>query len=74
MFQGLENLFSPHGASAGSHETQSFIPQDVTVNNYYDERPSHADDDRPDRTGDPDPAQDEFVSDDDADGDDADFI
>jgi len=74
LFQGLENLFSPHGASAASHEVQSFIPQDVTVNNYYgsNERPDPADDDRPGRTGDPDPAEDEFVSDDD--GDDADFI
>jgi hypothetical protein len=74
LFQGLENLFSPHGASAASHEAQSFIPQDVTVNNYYgsNERPNGADDDRLARTGDPDPAEDEFVSDDD--GDDADFI
>ncbi len=73
LFQGLENLFSPHGASAASHEAQSFIPQDVTVNNYYgnNERPNGADDDRLGRTGDPDPAEDEFVSDD---GDDADFI
>jgi hypothetical protein len=75
LFQGLENLFSPHGASAASHEAQSFIPQDVTVNNYYgsDERPNGADDDRSGRTDDPDPTEDEFVSDDD-DGDDADFI
>jgi hypothetical protein len=75
LFQGLENLLSPHGASAASHEAQSLIPQDVTVNNYYgsNERPNGADGDRPDGTGDPDPATDEFVSDDD-DGDDADFI
>lgn len=77
LFQGLENLFSPHGASAASHEVQSFIPQDVTVNNYYGSNGSsnRADDDRDGRTGDPDPAEDEFVSDeDDDDGDDADFI
>jgi hypothetical protein len=73
LFQGLENLLSPHSASAANHEAQSFIPQDVTVNNYYgsSERPNGADDDRPDGTGDPDPAEDEFVSDDD---DDTDFI
>jgi uncharacterized protein len=76
LFQGLENLFSSHGASAANHEAQSFTPQDVTVNNYYgrDERPNSEDDDQPGRTGDPDPAEDEFVSDDDDDGDDADFI
>jgi hypothetical protein len=74
LFQGVENLFSPHGASAASHEAQSFIPQDVTVNNYYgrDERPDRADADHPGPTGDPDPAEDEFLSDDDDDG--ADFI
>lgn len=77
LFQGLEHMFSPHGASAASHDAQPFIPQDVTVNNYYgsDARPNGADDDHPGWTGDPDPA-DEFVSDDDDDddGDDADFI
>ena len=64
-----------HGASAAGHEAQSFVPEeDVTVNNYYgsNERPNLADDDRPGRTGEPDPEGDEFVSDDD--GDDTDFI
>ena len=74
LFHGLENLFSSHGASAASHEAQSFIPQDVTVNNYYgrDERPDRADADQPGPTGDPDPVEAEFLSDDDDDG--ADFI
>jgi hypothetical protein len=74
LFHGLENMFG-HGASAAGHEAQSFIPEeDVTVNNYYgsNERPNLADDDRPGRAGEPDPAEDEFVSDDD--GDDTDFI
>jgi uncharacterized protein len=75
LFQGLENLIRPNGASAANHEAQSFIPQDVTVNNYYgsNESANGADGDRPDRTGDSDPAEDDFVRDD-GDDDDADFI
>ena len=77
--QGQEGFLNAGASSApaASHEAQSFIPQDVTVNNYYgsSERPNGADDDRSGRTDDPDPAEDEFVSDDgDDDDDDTDFI
>lgn len=61
LFEGIENLFSPHGTSAPGHEAQSFIPEDVTINNYYarNERPNQADDDRSDRLADDEPAADD---------------
>jgi uncharacterized protein len=78
LFQGLENLFGSHGGSALGHEAQSFIPEDVTVNNYYgsDEGPNRADDDRPNRPDDFEATDDDdMLSDDDNnDDDDADLI
>jgi uncharacterized protein len=78
LFQGLENLFGAHGGAAAGHEAQSFIPEDVTVNDYYgtDEGPNRDDDDRPNRPGDFEAADDDdMLSDDDNnDDDDADLI
>ncbi|HWS61931.1 MAG TPA: DUF2076 domain-containing protein [Steroidobacteraceae bacterium] len=78
LFQGLENLFGSHGGSAAGHDAQSFIPEDVTVNNYYgsDEGPGRGDDDRPNRSDDFEAADDDdMLSDDDNnDDDDADLI
>jgi uncharacterized protein len=45
LFEGLEHMLN-NGASPLDHASQSFIPEDVTVNNYYadSERPNHDDD------------------------------
>ena len=61
LFEGLENMLSPHGSFAQGHEPQSFIPENVTVNNYYEsnERPNQTDDERPDRSADTDPENEE---------------
>jgi uncharacterized protein len=78
LFEGLEHMLSPHGSFAQSHDPQSFIPENVTVNNYYDgkERPIQTDDDeRPDRFADADPENED--NDDDSrsiDDDDEEFI
>jgi hypothetical protein len=77
LFQGLENMFG-HGGSAAGREAPSFIPEDVTVNNYHgsDEAPHRADDDRLDRSGDSEVAEDDdsFIDEDDDGDDDADLI
>ncbi len=61
LFEGLENMLSPRGSFAQGHEPQSFIPENVTVNNYYEgnERPNQTDDERPDRFADTDPENEE---------------
>jgi len=71
LFEGLENLFSPHGASALGHEAQAPIPEDVTINNYYtrNEGGNQASGDQPDWRADDAPAEDDdsALDDDDAD-------
>jgi uncharacterized protein len=68
LFEGLENMLN-HGASPLDHASQSFIPEDVTVNNYYaeGERPNRDDDDQSDRFADDGSADDDSPIDDDTD-------
>lgn len=72
LFEGIENLLGSHGAVPGQ-AAQSFIPEDVTINNYYsgDERGDQTSEDGPDRFTDADEAAD---SDFDSGDDDADFV
>jgi uncharacterized protein len=35
LFEGIEHLFGPHAASLPGQTPQSFLPEDVTINNYY---------------------------------------
>src|SRR5258708_11065749 len=61
LFEWLANIMSSRGSFAHGHEPRSFIPQNVTVNNYYEgnERPNQTDDERPDRFSDTDPQNEE---------------
>jgi hypothetical protein len=71
LFEGIENLFGPHGASLPGQAAQSFIPEDVTVNNYYSSDGQHAHaSDEPDRFTDDDAAE----SDSDSGNDDGNFV
>jgi hypothetical protein len=72
LFEGIESLFGPHGASLPGQAAQSFVPEDVTVNNYYSSDGQHAHaSGEPDRfTDDGDAAE----SDSDSGNDDADFV
>jgi uncharacterized protein len=71
LFEGLEHMLN-HGASPLDHASQSLMPEDVTINNYYadSERHNHDDDDKSDRFADDDSADDDSASTDD----DTDFV
>jgi uncharacterized protein len=72
LFEGIENLFGPHRASLPGQTTQSFTPEDVTINNYYSSDEQHAQaSDKLDRFLDVDDAAD---SDSDSGDDDGDFV
>jgi len=74
LFQGIENLFGPHGASLPG-QAQSFAPEEVTVNNYYSGDEQHAQaSDEPDRLTDDDDDDDAADSDFDSGDDDGDFV
>ncbi len=72
LFEGIENLFGPHGALLPGQAAQSFTPEDVTINNYYSSDEQHARaSNEPDRFTDVDDAADgDFDSSDD----DGDFV
>jgi hypothetical protein len=72
LFEGIENLFGPHGASLPGQAAQSFIPEDVTINNYYssDGEHAHASDQSDRFTDDDDAAEGDF----DSGNDDGDFV
>lgn len=71
LFEGLEHMLN-HGATPLDHASQSLMPEDVTINNYYadSERPNHDEDDQSDRFADKDSADDDSASTDD----DTDFV
>ena len=72
LFEGIENLFGPHGASLPGQAAQSFIPEDVTINNHYSNDGQHAHvSDEHDRFTDHDDAA---GSDSDSGNDDGDFV
>jgi uncharacterized protein len=70
LFEGLEHMLN-HGASPLDHASQSLMPENVTINNYYaDSERSNHDDDQSDRFADEDSADDDSASTDD----DTDFV
>jgi uncharacterized protein len=71
LFEGIENLFGPHGANLPGQAAQSFIPEE-TINNYYSSDGQHAHaSDEPDRFTDDDDAAE---SGSDSGNDDGDFV
>jgi hypothetical protein len=71
LFEGIENLFGPHGASLPAQTAQSFIPEDVTINNFYSSNEHAQATDEPNRFLDLDDGAD---SDSDSSDDDGDFV